>query len=290
MPTSAHTYYINEIEPNDSQDSASRASTGSYYNNYGLYLHGTTSTPNDADYWALNIRLYQWARRVKLTIESERGEHEMSIRGKWQEDGVIDESSDIQILRSSPDGNGRPFIQYFHHAGSVVNTGAVILRVSAASPDARQYRIRVEIFAHPVMNLGAFALGNLGFSTVGLTELDTEFDVVGQTRFAFFCGNDDDDDGGAPQSESWSVQPYGAGFVMAISDFDLVIGHASSPDDARRSGPVLTAPGAVVSTSSASDLDIPFRVFDRNGPHDFVARKREPYGVALAKLIVGEQS
>jgi len=260
-----------EIEPNESK--AQATANGTFTMSAGDALTGTstgssTVTPGtaSADTWRIKTAVAPlgiYRHRLVITTGGTAG-HTGTIRGLTQSAGVIS-TTDTAAQTSSSVTNPPRFNQWYGFGKGE----ELYYRVTGTTSTTAPYNATLETMLITPTNIGSFLEGQVTITTVGQGHTtDTDMWVYDSNFNAIDdFGNDDEGPNGSTL-QSRLVRNYTPGtYYLALTNFNLA-NHEESDmaDEDFKSGTVLDFAGAVLNSSTTTNLNMTFSIQDSDDP------------------------
>ncbi len=290
-----------EIEPNETK--AQATANGVVVITAGDILTGTTTgtstvTPGgaSADTWRIQtapLPLGIYRHTLTLTTGGTAG-HTGTIRGLNQTSGPglpgTVGTTDVTFQTSSTTTN-RSVSWYGFGRGE-----QLYYRVTGTATTLASYQATLNTAPVAVFGGGTFLAGNIRFSTVGQTSVDTDIHLFdGSLTIIDDASNDDESvaeggTGAALQSQLNRVLPGGTAY-LAVGRFNTATDDNSPATDDFRTGNVLDFPDAIAcssTTTAAGGTDYDLLVTDGNGPVavPVLGPSNEPYSIAFVQFLI----
>jgi hypothetical protein len=285
-----------ELEVNDSKATATIANSGGAGMANGDYITGTstgTSTSlggavNTADYFRVRTALAPLGvYRHRLALDQVG--NAASIRGLNQAAGVIG-TTDSTMQTSSTATTPPRMVQWYGFGKGE----EVYYRVTGTTSTTGQYRATLSTTPVTITDVvGSIQSGNVTIQTwnIGNTT-DTDFWVYDSNFNALSdFGNDDESiAGGGPGTtlQSMCTRNLSAGtYYLALSNYNFANNMPAAADDDFRSGIVLDFPDAAANSSTtATAVNLTFRITSSAGQINVPASRLEAYGILWFRLVV----
>ncbi|MBK9188381.1 MAG: hypothetical protein IPM33_05430 [Phycisphaerales bacterium] len=284
-----------ELEVNDSKATATIANSGGAGMANADYITGTstgTSTlagPTSADYFRVRTALAPlgvYRHRLAIDQVGNIG----TIRGLPQTAGVIG-TTDSVVQTSSTVTTPPRMVQWYGFGKGE----EIYYRVTGTTSTTGMYTATLSTSPVAITDVsGTIAAGNVTIQTwnIGNTT-DTDFWVYDSNFNALSdFGNDDESiagGGGGATLQSICTRNLSAGtYYLALSNWNFANNMPSPADDDFRSGIVLDFPDAAANSSTtATAVNLTFRVTSDAGVIDVPASRLEAYGILWFRLVVG---
>jgi hypothetical protein len=260
----AHAQVV-ETEPNDNKAAANPAvlanggtitghTTGSSTINAGPasadnFLVQTAAAP-------LGIYLHQ------MTVNSEVGNHTLTIRGLTQTAGSINFGTDSAIQTSSSTTTPPRFIQWYGFG----KQEQVYMRVTGASTTTSDYTVTLNSSQVTPLDAGTYYQGNITLSRAAGNTADCDMWVYdSQFNAIADYGNDD------PDTLTRNFAP--GTYYVAYSASNLANNQPAASGDTFLTGAVLDFADAVASSATTTQANLGIRIADDFGPVDTAAAR-----------------
>ncbi|MBL0927330.1 MAG: hypothetical protein IBJ11_06725 [Phycisphaerales bacterium] len=229
--------------------------------------------------------------RYTLTLQSGGGTqtavHVPQIRGSTQVNGLIT-GNDVLLQDYNSVGGQLQFRSNTWYGFGKQESIYYRVYGAAGSVGTPTYTSTLTSETVTPTDLGTFQPGQITFSTVGLTAVDTVIAVFDDQFNSISDGrNDDEPDPGTSLQSRLTTGLNPGVYYLAISDKNLATEKPAAPGDRSTNQPVLDFAFAVANSSVVPGLTIPFSIDDGTGPRVFAASKPRAHDIAWFKITVG---
>ncbi len=279
---------LSEVEPNNTKATAQNITLTS---GQALCGDSISAAAGEFDYFKVTGTAPAAGQIIlnRIVYSSNTPTHVVTVRGLFQDTGVIDTASDATVQTATGTTTTPPrFIQWYTLGNDAsADARQVLIRVSGATSSTTRYRLDYSSsVVTPVESGISVPAGDVTVSTVGSTTTDTDFWVYDQNLnpVAEF-GEDDDSATVAQGSVTKSLTP--GTYYVAISNFNLMNNLASPSTDAWLEGNVVDFPGVVLNSSTTATSDLTLLIGAAGGtPSPVVTAKSTAFDVKFVKFTV----
>ena len=283
----------NESEPNESKAAATAPgaclASGATLNGASTGTSTTTPGAASADYWKVQTCAAPpgiYRHRLTITTAGTAG-HVGTIRGLNQTGtvgvGGTAGTTDTTIQTSSTATNPARTNQWYGFGKGE----ELYYRVTGTASTTAPYVVTLDTQPVTPIVIGPYAAGNITFTTVGQTTIDTDLWVY-DANFNAIPGWGNDDHFGGTTLQSALTRNFAPGtYYLAISNYNVANNQTAPADDDFVLGALLDFPDSIANSSTTANLNVAFAVTDANGTTTVPATKAAFFDLVWFRFDVG---